>query len=66
MQTPVELKINQTKAKLIQLVRENQLGITINRMIVNELLSQLEHEEFMMLQQMQQEQNEEENDQTGA
>lgn len=50
---PIEWAIQQTQHRLIQTIRESQLGAGISRMILQELLDQLVKEERQIIQQYQ-------------
>jgi len=49
---PVEVSILDTKDAMVNLIRSNKLGVTINRMIVQEILAQLQQEEQIIVSQM--------------
>lgn len=49
-QKPIELVIDETRNRYIQIMRENNLGTAINRLILQEILTRLEREEQLILQ----------------
>ena len=49
---PVEVSILDTKDSIVNLIRNNGLGVTINRMIIQEILGQLQHEEQIIVGRM--------------
>lgn len=49
-QKPIELVIDETRNRYVQIMRENNLGAAINRLILQEILTRLEREEQLILQ----------------
>lgn len=56
---PVEVSILDTKETIVNLIKNNRLGVTINRMILQEILTSLQIEEEIIVGRMRRELEEE-------